>query len=83
MLYLRKQRDYPELWKAFEELNAFKVLRSAYLLDLENTSALQVRDHLTHFIDADDGMFVIEFAKRPAAFKCEPGTAKWFADQFG
>jgi hypothetical protein len=81
---LRARKDYPELWDAIAELDGFKVLDSVYLLALEDrTTANQVLEHLRTFIDDDDGMVVIEFEKKPAAFKCKPGTAKWLRDHFG
>ena len=79
---LRKNKDYQALWDEMERLEAFKPLESVYLVDLNN-SASEVRDHFKGFIDGDDGLLVIEFDTKPAAFKCKQGTAKWIADYFG
>lgn len=80
---LRKARDYQTLWDEFDRLEGFKPLNSVYLVDLDNTTAPDLRDHLTQFIDADDGLIVVEFDAKPAAFKCKIGTAKWIKDHFG
>lgn len=79
---LRNNRDYQKLYDEMDRLDGFKVLESVYLADLSNT-ATEVRDHLQSFIDGDDGLLVIEFSKKPAAFKCKPGTKKWLDDHFG
>ncbi len=73
---LRKARDYQPLWDEFERLGAFKPLNSVYLIERDNTSAAELRDHLEGFIDDDDGLVVIEVDQKPAAFKCKVGTAK-------
>lgn len=79
---LRNRRDYQPLYDEMDRLDAFKTLESVYLVGLDN-SATEVRDHLESFIDDDDGLLVVEFDKRPAAFKCKPGTKKWLDDHFG
>jgi CRISPR/Cas system-associated endoribonuclease Cas2 len=79
---LRKNRNYQTLYDELERLDAFRVLESVFLADLSNTAA-EVRDHLESFIDGDDGILVVEFDKRPAAFKCNQGTKKWLEDHFG
>ncbi len=79
---LRNKRDYQPLYDEMVRLDAFKTLESVYLVELEHTAS-EVRDHFKEFIDDDDGLLVIEFQKRPAAFKCKPGTKKWIETHFG
>lgn len=79
---LRNKRDYQSLYDEMERLDAFAILESVFLAELENT-ADEVRDHFQNFIDDDDGLLVIEFDKKPAAFKCKPGTKNWIKDHFG
>jgi hypothetical protein len=78
---LVKRKDYPELWAEFKRLDAHKCLRSMYLLDVNCTST-ELRDHLVGFIDEDDQMVVIEFAKKPAHRKAFQGTNAWIDARF-
>lgn len=79
---LRKTKNYQPLWDEMERLEAFKPLESVYLVNLTD-NITDVRDHLKGYIDSDDGLLVVEFDKKPAAFKCKQGTAQWLKDNFG
>lgn len=80
---LRKTKDYPELWQAFEEVGGFKVLNSAYLVSLNSPiSAASVLEHFRAFVDDDDGLFVVEFSEKPAAYRCKKGTGQWIKDRY-
>jgi hypothetical protein len=79
---LRKTKNYQTLWDEMDRLDAFKPLESVYLANLTDTAS-DVRDHLKGFIDDDDGLLVVEFDEKPAAFKCKQGTAQWLKDHFG
>lgn len=74
---LRKYKDYPKLWDEFKRLEAHKPLRSVYFLNVDTTSAAELRDHLSQFIDGDDQLIVVEFNKRPAHQRANQGTNDW------
>lgn len=78
---LIKRKDYPKLWEALGDLGAFRVLRSVWLVDY-NTEADGLRSFLRQYIDEDDALLVIEFHKKPAAWKCRQGTKTWLEARF-
>lgn len=55
---LRKQRDYATLTAELKRLNATRILKSLWCLNINNTTAVALRDHFMKFIDADDGLIV-------------------------
>lgn len=73
---LIKRKDYPKLWEEMDRLGARKVIRDFYLVNLNNTAS-QVRDHSKRFVDDDDRIFVVEFAKKPQFTKALAGTNDW------
>ncbi|CAN5901381.1 MAG: hypothetical protein H0U67_02570 [Gemmatimonadetes bacterium] len=63
---LKKTKDYPRLWNALGQLGACRALLSVWLLR-SNSSAVQIRDHLRSFIDADDKLLVAAMTGESAA----------------
>lgn len=56
---LRKQRNYETLYAELERLGGVRVLESLWCLKLTD-SAKVIRDHFKAFVDADDGLCVME-----------------------
>ncbi len=54
---LRKQRNYQPLYDELNRLGGIRMLESLWCLHL-TSSAVALRDHLTLFIDSDDGLCV-------------------------
>jgi hypothetical protein len=79
---LNLQKDYPTLWEEMERLDAHKVMRSFYFLDLD-ISASELRDHLKDYIDNDDALAVVPFEKRPHHHMGFKGTNDWIRQRFG
>lgn len=81
---LRKNRNYQGLYDALDEAGGFSPLESVWLLEYAKTvSHGDVLAFFKEFVDDDDGLLVIAFDKRPAAFKCKSGTANWLKGNFG
>lgn len=57
---LRKKRDYQKLYDELEKLKAVRILESLWCFNRLNTSAKELRDYFTNFIDGDDGLCVSE-----------------------
>ena len=74
-------KDYRALWGELENLEAFMVLNSVYLIDTDMT-AVELRNDLDDFVDSGDCLFVVEFSKRPAAHRCKSGTKNWLNSRF-
>lgn len=74
-------KDYPRLWAELDRLDAHKVMRSFYFLDLHNT-AMEVRDHLKGYIDDDDAVAVVPFDERPRHEMAHKGTNDWLNARF-
>ena len=60
-------RDYRPLWDELTSLGAYRVLFSEWYLTGDFSPEL-LRNHLLQFIDANDGLLVVEF----------PYTAAWY-----
>ncbi|CAH1658000.1 CRISPR-associated endoribonuclease Cas2 [Hyphomicrobiales bacterium] len=78
---LQDEKDYPELWEEMDRLKAVKCLLSMYLVEL-NSTAKDVREHLSSYIDQDDRLMVIEFSKKPSYQKALAGTNNWVNPRF-
>jgi CRISPR/Cas system-associated endoribonuclease Cas2 len=76
---LIKRKDYPELWKALEQLGAFRTLASFWLANLTNEDPQEVVDHLHQFIDADDKLMVVRFIGKPKFTTANRGTNDWIS----
>lgn len=60
----RNGGNYNELYAAFEELGAIKVLESTWAIELkENVSTRKVVEHFSHYFDNEDGFMVSKIAK--------------------
>ncbi|GCL61632.1 hypothetical protein [Pseudaquabacterium pictum] len=57
---LRKQRSYQPLYDELARFNAVRMLESSWCFNRFNTTASNLRDHFSQFIDADDGMWVAQ-----------------------
>lgn len=57
---LRKARDYQALYNELANFKAVRVLESSWCFNRFNTNATGLRDHFKQFIDADDGLSVVE-----------------------
>lgn len=74
---LRKPgRDYKTLWDELNRLGAKRMLKSHYVVRRINTSAKGMRDHLAKFIDANDGLLVIELDGAASAWRNLESTPK-------
>lgn len=78
---LIKDKDYKRLTDELERLGSHKALLSVWLLDLNNTT-VQVREHLTGFVDNDDKVFVSEMTVKPSFTKAFKGTSAWLDARF-
>jgi hypothetical protein len=59
------RRNYQPLWNRLTELQATRILESVWLLTNAATS-LEVRDDLSRFLDANDGLWVSEVISNSA-----------------
>lgn len=57
---LRKTRDYKLLYEELSKFNAVRVLESSWCFNRLNTNCIGLREHFKSFIDADDGLSVVE-----------------------
>ena len=57
---LRKQRNYQPLYDELKKFSAVRILESSWSFDRFNTTSAGLRDHFKQFIDADDGLSVVE-----------------------
>ncbi|MDD4210342.1 MAG: hypothetical protein PHI52_08420 [Bacteroidales bacterium] len=57
---LRNKRDYQKLYDELESFKAVRVLESTWCFKKDDTSSAELRDHFKKFIDADDGLLVVE-----------------------
>jgi hypothetical protein len=75
---LRKRRDYPPLYEALARLKATRLLQSVWLADLVGPASV-VRDLLTPYLDADDGIAVIELKSTAqwATLRVNPSGLRW------
>ncbi|KTE74768.1 hypothetical protein [Sphingopyxis sp. A083] len=78
---LNKTKDYKPLWAALAKLNATKVMRDFYLVDVTST-AIELRNYLSKEVDADDMIFVVPFSRRPSYNRAFVGTNGWIAARF-
>lgn len=78
---LNKKKDYPELWKAIEDLDAHKAMNDFYLIDNTATTE-EVGNYLRGYIDDDDFLFVVPFVTRPYKYRCFEGTKAWLDARF-
>lgn len=79
---LNKQKDYQNLWDELERLNAHKVMRSFYFLDVNLEECSPLRDHLKEFIDKDDMLAVVKIESKPECFRPFEGTGDWVDARF-
>jgi len=57
---LRKERSYSDLYEAIKSYSRWAhILESTWAVTSDD-SAVKVRDHLSLYIDEDDGLFVIK-----------------------
>ena len=56
-------RDYRTLWAELHRLGAVKVLESQYAVRRNQTNAEGLRNYLLEFIDANDGLLVVEIVE--------------------
>lgn len=57
---LRKQRNYQPLYDELARFGGVRILESSWCFNRFNTTAANLRDHLMQFIDADDGLWVVQ-----------------------
>lgn len=57
---LRKQRNYQPLYDELKKFEAIRILESSWSFNRVNTSCAGLRDYFRQFIDADDGLSVVE-----------------------
>ena len=57
---LRKTRDYQKLYEELANFNAVRVLESSWCFKRLSTNCAGLRDHFAQFIDADDGLCIVE-----------------------
>jgi len=58
---LRKPfRNYQPLYEELAKFNAKRVLKSLWTFGRINTNAEHLRDHFRQYIDADDGLIVMQ-----------------------
>ena len=55
---LKPGQNYEALWERLRELGARKILYSQWVLRTASMTALQIRDDLTRFVDANDRLLV-------------------------
>lgn len=80
---LNKTKDYKPLWDEMERLDAHKAMRDYYLLDVDLSTAVEMRDYLKQFIDdKDDMIFVAKLDSKPASYRCYQGTSDWINARF-
>lgn len=80
---LNNQKDYRPLWAEMERLGAHKAMRDFYLLDVDLSTADEMRDHLKQFVDdKDDMIFAVRLDSRPAPLRCYQGTKAWLDARF-
>jgi hypothetical protein len=60
---LRNVRNYQALYDELARFNAVRVLKSTWCFSRVNTSASNLRDHFKQFIDADDGICVMDVSE--------------------
>jgi CRISPR/Cas system-associated endoribonuclease Cas2 len=79
---LNDAKDYPKLWEELERLNAHKVMRSFYFLNLAEDNPQDVCNHFRRYIDDDDMIAIIPMMKRPATYHPYKGTKAWLDAEF-
>jgi hypothetical protein len=57
---LRKARNYQMLYDELATFKAVRVLESSWCFNRFSTNCAGLRDHFQQFIDADDGLSVVE-----------------------
>jgi len=67
---LRKTRDYARLYAELRNFAAVRVLESTWCFNRLNTTSTGLRDHFRQFIDADDGLCIMEVTDW-ATYKCQ------------
>ena len=79
---LNIDKDYQLLWDELAAIGGQKVMRSFYFLDIDNITAIGLRDHLMSYIDKDDQLAVVEFSSKPGIFRGFTGTKAWVDARF-
>ena len=57
---LRKQRNYQLLYDELKKFEAVRILESSWSFNRFNTTCSGLLDYFRRFIDADDGLSVVE-----------------------
>lgn len=57
---LRRERNYQVLYDELTWFSATRVLESSWCFNRFNTNCSGLQDHFRQFIDADDGLCVLE-----------------------
>lgn len=57
---LRGERDYQTLYDELKRLKAVQILESCWCMKINDSSAVNIRNHFKKFIDEDDGLMVSE-----------------------
>ncbi len=57
---LRNSRNYQKLYDELESFNAVRVLESTWAFKRIDTNASGLRNYFKGFIDADDGLLIVE-----------------------
>jgi hypothetical protein len=56
-------QNYAALWEELRRLNGFRVLASTWVIPHLQSTAIELRDHLKRYVDANDGLFVTRVPK--------------------
>jgi len=76
---LNNSKDYQKLYDELERLGGHRTLYSVWLVSVDNT-AVELRKHLTKFIDADDSMWVLEVTHNNSYNNVRKGTNAWLTN---
>ena len=74
-------KDYDALIDRIKKYDSVKVQLSFWLISVASTSSA-IKDDLAAYMDNDDKLMVIEFAKRPQFTKALKGTNAWLDAHF-
>lgn len=76
---LIKRKDYQALWDELARLGAHRTQDSYWLVNVIQTSAKALHDHLKQYVDADDRLWVAELVKNHHFSNAKAGTNNWLA----
>lgn len=74
---LIKRKDYQTLWNELGRLGAHRTQASYWLVNVNLKTAKELHDHLKHFVDADDSIWVSELTKNHWYSNARGGTNHW------